>query len=40
LISVAFLDSDKMIKNEISSYLIRHLSNLPSESTGASHNPS
>jgi len=40
LISVAFLDSDKMIKNEISSYLIRHLTNLPSESTGASQNPS
>ena len=40
LISVAFLDSDKMIKNEISSYLIRHLRNLQSKPIGASHNPS
>jgi len=40
LTSVAFLDSDKVIKNEISSYLIKHLRNLPSESIGASQNPS
>ena len=38
--SIAFLDSDKVIKNEISSYLIKHLKDLPSESQGASQNPS
>ena len=38
--SIAFLNSDKVIKNEISSYLIKHLKDLPSESQGASQNPS
>jgi hypothetical protein len=38
--SIAFLDSDKVIRNEISSYLIKHLKDLPSESPGASQNPS
>ena len=31
-ISVAFLDSDKIIKNEISSYLIKHLKEIPAHS--------
>jgi diguanylate cyclase (GGDEF)-like protein len=31
-ISVAFIDSDKLIKNEISSYLIRHLEETPAQS--------
>ena len=39
-ISVAFLDSDKMLKNEISSYLIKHLKDLPLQSPDASQNPS
>jgi diguanylate cyclase (GGDEF)-like protein len=39
-ISVAFLDSDKMLKNEISSYLIKHLKDLPPQSLGASQDPS
>jgi len=30
--SVAFLDSDKIIKNEISSYLIKHLKEIPAHS--------
>jgi diguanylate cyclase (GGDEF)-like protein len=38
--SIAFLDSDKVIKNEISSYLIKHLKDLTSESQSASQNPS
>ena len=39
-ISVSFLDSDKMLKNEISSYLIKHLKDLPPQSLNASQNPS
>jgi diguanylate cyclase (GGDEF)-like protein len=39
-ISVAFLDSDKMLKKEISSYLIKHLKDLPPQSLGASQDPS
>ena len=39
-ISVAFLDSDKMLRNEISSYLIKHLKDLPSQSLDASQGPS
>jgi len=39
-ISVAFLDSDKMLKNEISSYLIKHLKELPSQSLNNSQSPS
>ena len=38
--SIAFLNSDKVIKNEISSYLIKHLKDMPSESPGASQSPS
>jgi diguanylate cyclase (GGDEF)-like protein len=39
-ISVAFLDSDKVFKNEISSYLIKHLTDIPYQSLGAPQNPS
>jgi hypothetical protein len=31
-ISIAFIDSDKVIKNEISSYLIKHLKEIPAHS--------
>jgi diguanylate cyclase (GGDEF)-like protein len=34
-ISVAFIDSDKVIKNEISSYLIKHLKEIPAHSLKA-----
>ncbi|MDX1776753.1 MAG: diguanylate cyclase [Desulfobulbales bacterium] len=34
-ISVAFLDSDKIIKNEISSYQIKHLKEIPAHSLNA-----
>jgi len=39
-ISIAFIDSDKVIKNEISSYLIKHLKDMPAHSLKAdqSHN--
>jgi c-di-GMP-binding flagellar brake protein YcgR len=30
-IGISFLDSDKALKNEISSYLIKHLSDLPAK---------
>jgi diguanylate cyclase (GGDEF)-like protein len=33
--SISFFDSDKVIKNEISSYLTKHLKELPSEATDA-----
>ncbi|MFC1837090.1 diguanylate cyclase [Thermodesulfobacteriota bacterium] len=36
-ISVAFLDTDKMMKNEISSYLIKHLSDMPAQPLNTSH---
>jgi len=36
--SIAFLDSDKVVRNEISSYLIKHLKEQPSEAREDSHN--
>lgn len=39
-ISIAFLDSDKILKNEISSYLIKHLKDLPAEALNADLPPS
>jgi hypothetical protein len=39
-ISIAFLDSDKGFKNEISSYLIKHLKELPSQAVEDSQRPS
>ena len=39
-ISVAFIDSDKVFKNEISSYLIKHLKEIPYQSLGAPQSPS
>lgn len=39
-ISIAFLDSDKIIRNEISSYLIKHLKDIPSPIHDAALPPS
>jgi len=39
-ISIAFIDSDKVIKNEISSYLIKHLKDIPAQSLKATQPPS
>lgn len=36
--SIAFLDSDKVVKNEIASYLIKHFKELPPETSAASQN--
>ena len=36
-ISIAFLDSNKMLKDEISTYLIKHMKNLPRQEPTASH---
>ena len=38
-ISIAFLDSDKITRNEISSYLIKHLKDLP-QALGTTQIPS
>ena len=38
--SIAFLDSDKVVRNEISSYLIKHLKELPPETSDTSQNHS
>ncbi|MFC1843269.1 diguanylate cyclase [Thermodesulfobacteriota bacterium] len=38
--SIAFLDSDKVVRNEISSYLIKHLKELPPETSDTSQNQS
>lgn len=39
-ISIAFIDSDKVIKNEISSYLIKHLKDIPAHTIKATQSPS
>ncbi|KPJ97477.1 MAG: hypothetical protein AMJ60_11040 [Desulfobacterales bacterium SG8_35] len=39
-ISVAFIDSDKTVRNEISSYLVKHLKNIPPHSLKATQYPS
>ena len=39
-ISIAFLDSEKGFKNEISSYLIKHLKDLPAQASEKSQRPS
>jgi Tfp pilus assembly protein PilZ len=39
-ISVAFVDSDKVIRNEISSYLVKHLKDIPAHSLKATQSPS
>ena len=39
-ISVAFVDSDKVIRDEISSYLVKHLKNIPAHSLKATQSPS
>jgi diguanylate cyclase (GGDEF)-like protein len=39
-ISVSFIDSDKILKNEITSYLIKHLSDLPAQQVHTTQNPS
>ena len=38
-ISVAFIDSDKVIKHEISSYLIKHLKDIPAHTLKANQSP-
>jgi len=39
-ISIAFIDSDKVIKNEISSYLIKHLKDIPAHTLKTTQSPS
>ncbi len=39
-ISIAFIDSDKILKNEISSYLIKHLSDISAQPQETSQKPS